>query len=111
MNRHQFPKGTASAGVPPPESTARPRLPCPLATPNHPSDGGLIRGEAATIASPQVAPVDVSSAPYPMTRTYAGVSDRSRLRRLAYALRAMWPERLGGIAVLTECAGPKRARL
>jgi hypothetical protein len=29
----------------------------------HPSDGELIRGEAATIASPQVPPVDVADAP------------------------------------------------
>jgi hypothetical protein len=31
-----------------------------LATQNHPSDGELIRGEAATIASLQVPPVDVA---------------------------------------------------
>jgi hypothetical protein len=35
---------------------------CSLATPNHPSDGELIRGEAATIASPQVPPVDHTEA-------------------------------------------------
>jgi hypothetical protein len=34
---------------------------CSPPTPNHPSDGELIRGEAATIASPQVPPVDVAA--------------------------------------------------
>jgi hypothetical protein len=33
--------------------------------------------------------VGVSSAPYTMARTYAGVSDRSRLRRFTNVLRAM----------------------
>jgi hypothetical protein len=41
---------------------SHPAWDCSLATPNHPSDGELIRGEAATIASPQVPPVDVTDA-------------------------------------------------
>ena len=66
--------GSASTHTPRPSLLARnsltaagintlashPAVDCPLATPNHLSDGGLIRGEAATIASPQVAPVDVT---------------------------------------------------
>jgi hypothetical protein len=35
---------------------------CSLATPNHPSDGELIRGKTATIASQQVPPVDGTEA-------------------------------------------------
>src|SRR5262249_38084358 len=41
-----------------PGLASRPAWNGPLATPKHPSDGDLIRGEAATIASPQVPPVD-----------------------------------------------------
>jgi hypothetical protein len=43
-------------------AASHPAVDCPLATQNHSSDGGLIRGEAATIALPQVAPVDVAAA-------------------------------------------------
>ena len=37
---------------------SHPACNCALATPNHASDGELIRGEAATIAPPQVPAVD-----------------------------------------------------
>ena len=42
--------------------------------------GGVILEEATNPATPQVPAVDVSSAPYAMTRTYAGVSVRSAQR-------------------------------
>jgi hypothetical protein len=46
--------------------------------------------------------VDVSDALYTIMRTYAGVSDRTRLRRLACALRPMWPTPFGEMAIRAE---------
>src|SRR5262245_1705224 len=44
-----------------PSATAKPAVgDCSPTTPNHPSDGELIRGDAAMIVSPQVPPVDVT---------------------------------------------------
>jgi hypothetical protein len=46
---------------------SHPAWSCSLATPNHPSDGERIREGAATIASPQVLPVDVAGGSNSMT--------------------------------------------
>ena len=60
-----------------PQATVKPWWIASPATPNRPSYGELIRGEAETIASPQVPPVDVSDAPKTVTRNQHGDSDRS----------------------------------
>ena len=74
-----------------------------LATPNRPSDGGLIRGDASTIASPQVAPVDVTCAPNATRRPHFGVSDRSahsRSREVTTWAGKLQP--IGGPDLLTQ---------
>jgi hypothetical protein len=47
---------------------------CSWATPNHPSDGERIQEEAATIASPQIPPVDVTAADWRNRAARGGVA-------------------------------------
>jgi hypothetical protein len=63
-----------------------------LVTPTPSSDGDVVREEAASIAATQVlvyASVDVASALYALTRTYAGVSDLRTLKTSACARMSM----------------------
>jgi hypothetical protein len=53
-----------------------------LATPNQASDGGLIQGEAATIASLQVPPVDVAEEDWRKCVARRGGADRSAYQSL-----------------------------
>jgi hypothetical protein len=52
---------------------------CSLARPNHLPDGELTRGEVATIASPQVPPVDVADAVWRNGDSCRGVADEWHL--------------------------------
>jgi D-alanyl-D-alanine carboxypeptidase (penicillin-binding protein 5/6) len=58
-----------------------------LATPNHSSDGEMIRGRAAAIAAPQVPAVDVADAPKTASLTHLGVSHPSAQLLIALAVR------------------------
>jgi hypothetical protein len=71
-----------------------------------------VHGSRATTAQLQTRRGDVEADRVTMNSwgtTEGGVADRSRLRRLACALRSMWPEQIGG-RVLPASVGRSSAR-
>jgi RNA polymerase sigma factor (TIGR02999 family) len=71
-----------------------------LATPNHPPDGELIRGEAATIASPQVPPVDHAEARSAGLHWTDSTPPSQRLRNLVKWLE--YPVQAGVVRSMNE---------
>jgi len=59
-----------------PWATVKPAVGNCFAGAKPPSDGELIRGDAATIVSPQVPPVEVTDADWQQCAACGGVSDR-----------------------------------